>query len=282
MGRLDGKVAFISGAARGQGRSHAVRLAEEGADIIGFDICGPIDTVPYPLATQEDLEQTVKLVEDCGRRMVAKPADVRDSQAVGAVFDEGRAQLGRIDIVLANAGAMTGFGLPDMSMDTLIRSWRDALDIMLTGVFNTVVAALPSLISQGTGGSIVITSSTAGLKSMSGPAHTAEESLVAIGYTAAKTGVIGLMRAWAGALAHLSIRVNTVHPTGVSTPFIVNDMWARILEENPSAADGWRNAMPVELIDAVDVSNAIVWLCSEEARYVTGVMLPVDAGFTIL
>lgn len=279
MGRLDGKVAFISGVARGQGRSHAVRLAEEGAAIIGFDLCDQIETVPYPLATPADLDETVKLVEGGSGRIVARQADVRDLDAVQGVFDEGLREFGRVDIVLCNAGAMFGFGMTEI--DGIRRAWHDSVDVLLTGVFNTVTAALPTLMEQGSGGSIVMTSSTAGLKSMSGPASTPEEALGAIGYTAGKTGVIGLMRALAGSLAHLNIRVNTVHPTGVNTPFLVNELWAKILEENPGASEGWRNAMPVELIEALDVSNAIVWLCSEEARYVTGVELPVDAGFLV-
>jgi SDR family mycofactocin-dependent oxidoreductase len=282
VGRLEGKVAFISGVARGQGRSHALRLAEEGADIIGFDICEQIDTIPFPLATLDDLNETIKLVEDRGRRIVARRADVRHRGAVREVLEEGVAEFRHVDIVLCNAGSMFGFGLADMSLDNLMRAWQDSIDVMLTGCLNTIVAALPALMSQGTGGSIVITSSTAGLKSMAGQANAPEEALVAIGYTAAKTGVVGLMRALGGSLAHLNIRVNTVHPTGVNTPFLVNDLWARILEENPGASAGWRNALPVELIEPEDVSNAIVWLCSEEARYVTGVQLPVDAGFMLL
>lgn len=282
MGRLEGKVAFISGLARGQGRSHAVRLAEEGADIIGFDICAQIDTVAFPLATPDDLAETVRLVESRDRRIVARQADVRDRAAVTEVLEEGLAQFEHVDIVVCNAGSMFGFGLTDMSVDNLMQSWQDSIDVMLSGPLNTVVAALPALMAQGTGGSIVITSSTAGLKSMGGPASTPEEALAAIGYTAAKTGVIGLMRALAGSLAHLNIRVNTVHPTGVNTPFIVNELWEKILAENPGAAAGWKNAMPVELIEPADVSNAIVWLCSDEARYITGVQLPVDAGFMLL
>jgi SDR family mycofactocin-dependent oxidoreductase len=267
--------------ARGQGRSHAVRLAEEGADIVGFDICEQIDTVRYPLATVDDLDATIKLVQDRGRQIVARQADVRDRQAVRSVLDQGLAEFGHVDIVLCNAGSLFGFGLEDMSLDNLMRAWQDSMDVLLTGALNTIVAALPALMTQGTGGSIVITSSTAGLKSMSGPANTPEEALTALGYTAGKTGVIGLMRALAGSLAHLSIRVNTVHPTGVNTPFVVNDMWAKILEANPGASEGWKNAMPVELIEPEDVSNAIVWLCSDEGRYVTGIELPVDGGFLL-
>jgi SDR family mycofactocin-dependent oxidoreductase len=279
VGRIEGKVAFISGVARGQGRSHAVRLAEEGADIIGFDICGPIDTVPYQLASLDDLNETVKLVEDRGRRIVARQADVRDLAAVQAVFDEGMSQLGRVDVVLANAGAGFGNRLQRSGWDLIMRAWQDSIDVMLTGVVNTVAAALPTMISQGSGGSIVITSSTAGLKSMAGPVDSAEDAVNVLGYTAAKHGVIGLMRSLAGSLAHMSIRVNTVHPGAVNTPFIMNDYFAKLIAER--GVPPWKHAMPVETLEAVDISNAIVWLCSEEARYVTGVTLPVDAGFMI-
>lgn len=281
MGRLEGKVAFISGIARGQGRSHAIRFAEEGADIIGFDICDQIDTVPYDLSTPEDLEETVNLVEKAGGKILAKKADVRDRRQVQSVFDEGLSQFGHVDIVICNAGHMAGWGLQNADIDRYMQAWQDNLDTMLTGPMNTIVAALPTLMSQGTGGSIVITSSTAGLKSMAGKTTSPEETIAAIGYTAAKTGVIGVMRALAGSLAHLSIRVNTVHPTGVNTRFVVNEVVERIVRENPSAVEGWHNAMPVELLEPVDVSNAMVWLCSEEGRYVTGVELPVDAGFLV-
>jgi SDR family mycofactocin-dependent oxidoreductase len=272
---------FISGVARGQGRSHALRFAQEGANIIGFDICDQIETVPFPLATLDDLEETVKLVEHAGGRMVARQADVRNREAVAGVLDAGLAEFGQVDVVLCNAGSMFGFGMADMSVGGLMRAWQDAIDVMLTGVLNTILAALPALMSQGTGGSIVITSSTAGLKTLRGPAHKPEETLPGIGYTAAKTGVIGLMRSFAGSLAHLNIRVNSVHPTGVNTPFLINDFWAKFLEESAGASAGWSNLLPVELVEPEDVSNALVWLCSEEGRYITGVQLPVDAGFML-
>jgi SDR family mycofactocin-dependent oxidoreductase len=280
--RLEGKVAFISGVARGQGRSHAVRLAEEGADIIGFDVCDQIASVRYPLASLDDLNETVKLVEDRGRRIVARKADVRDLGAVRAVFEDGIAEFGRIDIVLANAGAYFGPLLPEVEgveLGPIMEAWHDSVDVMLTGVVNTVAVALPKLISQGDGGSIVITSSTAGLKGMTGPANSVEAAIGMVGYPAAKHGVLGLMKAWAGSLAHLNIRVNAVHPTGVNTPFIVNDYFSTILAGVEGTA--LQNALPVELIEPLDVSNAIVWLCSEEARYVTGISLPVDAGFLV-
>jgi len=280
MSRLEGQVAFISGVARGQGRSHAVRLAEEGADIIGFDVCEQIDTVAYPLATEDDLAETIKLVEDRGRRIVARKADVRDLAAVQGVFDEGRSELGGVDIVLPNAGAT--FGFPATDFGTLMRGWQDSLDVMVTGVLNTVVAALPTLIDQGRGGSIVITSSTAGLKGIGVPANTVEDVMGPLGYSVAKTGVIAIMKGLATNLAHHNIRVNTIHPTGVNTKFLKNEVWEKILKEHEEHAKGWRNALPVELIEPEDVSNAIVWLSSDEARYVTGIELRVDAGFMLL
>lgn len=277
MARLDGKVAFISGIARGQGRSHAIRFAEEGANIVGFDICENIDTVPYALATEEDLQETVDLVEKAGGKIVARKADARSLEQTRAVLDEGLEQFGHVDIVVCNAGYSAGYGLVDPTIETLMGAFGDNIDTMLTGALNTIVAALPALMSQGTGGSIVITSSTAGLKSMMGKTDTPEKTISAIGYTAAKTGVIGIMRALAGSLAHLSIRVNTVHPTGVNTKFVNNE----VVERQARANEGWKNAMPVGLLEPVEVSNALVWLCSEEAKYVTGVELPVDAGFLV-
>jgi NAD(P)-dependent dehydrogenase (short-subunit alcohol dehydrogenase family) len=186
-----------------------------------------------------------------------------------------------VDIVIANAGALFSSGTTDW--DSIMRAWRDGIDVMLTGVVNTVGVTLPALMSQGRGGSIVITSSTAGLKSMTGPVDEPDQALNSLSYVAAKHGLIGVMRALAGTVAHLNIRVNTVHPTSVNTPFIVNDYFAKMIEENAGTDRKviWENAMPVSMIEAEDVSNAILWLCSEEARYVTGIMLPVDAGFMI-
>jgi SDR family mycofactocin-dependent oxidoreductase len=278
VGRLEGKVAFISGVARGQGRSHAVRLAEEGVDIIGFDICDRIDTIPYPLATLDDLNETVKLVEERGRRIVVQRADARDLGQTRQAFERGLEALGRIDIVIANAGGL--FGGSGVTMEQAFSAWKDGIDVMLTGVMNTIAVALPTLMHQGTGGSIVIISSTAGLKSLTGPVDTPEQALASVSYPVAKQGLVGLMRALAGSLAHHNIRANTVHPTAVNTPFIVNDYFASMFEQN-SGTVNWQNALPIDMIEPVDVSNAIVWLCSEEGRYVTGIMLPVDAGFLI-
>jgi len=267
-GRLEGKVAFITGAARGQGRSHAIRLAQEGADIIAVDICKQIATVPYPMATPEDLEATVKAVEELDRRIYAREADVRDEAGLRAAFEEGVAELGPVDIVLANAG------IAPMSMREEHDAWQDVIDVNLTGVFNTVETAKPSMIERGKGGAIVLTSSTAGINGIGGPTRGG------LGYTAAKHGIVGLMRSYANVLAPHNIRVNSVHPTGVNTPMVVNDIMQEFLQADPSMGQAMANALPVELIEPVDVSNAILWLVSEEARYITGVTLPVDAGYT--
>jgi SDR family mycofactocin-dependent oxidoreductase len=262
VGTLDGKVAFISGGARGQGRSHAIRLAEEGADIVTFDICAQIESVPYPMATPEDLEQTVKEVEALGRRIVARQADARDVDAVRAVFEEGSAELGPIQIVSANAGIGSG-GSSD-------RDWADVLDVNLTGVWNTVRVTIPPMIEHGQGGSIILTSSTGGVVGL--PTNAAG----LLGYIAAKHGVVGLMRCWANYLAPHYIRVNSVAPTTVDTPMAAGiDM-----SEHPDTGLGnaFMNAMPVGKVDARDISNAVAWLASDDARYVTGTVVPVDAG----
>jgi len=269
-GKLEGKVAFITGAARGQGRSHAIRLAEEGADIIAVDICAQIASVAYPMATPEDLAETVKAVEALDRRIVARQADVRDEAGLRAAFEAGVAELGPVDIVLANAGIA-----PMTLAEELHHAWQDVIDVNLTGVFNTVEIAIPSMIQRGAGGAIVLTSSTAGLIGIGGP------SRGGLGYTASKHGVVGLMRSYANSLAPHSIRVNTVHPTGVNTPMVVNDIMQAWLDANSHAANAMTNALPVGMIEPVDVSNAIVWLVSDDARYITGVALPVDAGFTV-
>jgi SDR family mycofactocin-dependent oxidoreductase len=268
MGKLEGKVVFITGAARGQGRSHAIRLAQEGADIIAVDICRQIDTVPYPMATPADLAGTVKEVEGLDRRIVAREADVRDEAGLRAAFEAGVSELGPVSIVLANAG------IAPMSLHEQHDAWQDVVDVNLTGVFNTVETAIPSMIERGQGGAIVLTSSTAGISGIGGPTRGG------LGYTAAKHGVVGLMRSYANNLAPHNIRVNTVHPTGVNTPMVVNDAMQEWLTKEPALANAMSNAMPVEMVEPVDISNAILWLVSDDARYVTGVTLPVDAGFT--
>jgi SDR family mycofactocin-dependent oxidoreductase len=268
MGKLDGKIAFITGAARGQGRSHAIRLAQEGADIIAIDIAAQIDTVPYPMATPADLAETARQVEALDRRIFTVQADVRDEAALKKAFDEGTSQLGPVDIVLANAG------IAPMSAHETHDAWQDVVDVNLTGVFNTVETAIPSMIERGKGGAIVLTSSTAGINGIGGPTRGG------LGYAAAKHGVVGLMRSYANNLAPHSIRVNSVHPTGVRTPMVVNDAMAEFLAQDPIMSNAMANALPVDMVEPVDISNAIVWLVSDDARYVTGVTLPVDAGFT--
>jgi (+)-trans-carveol dehydrogenase len=272
-GRVEGKVAFITGAARSQGRSHALRLAQEGADIIAVDICEPVPSIQlYPPATEEDLAETVRQVEALDRRIVAKKADVRDGAALKAALDDGVAELGRLDIVLANAGVFEIQAALDLTDD----AWREMIDINLTGVWNTCKVALPHLLEGGRGGSIVLTSSVAGLKGIPNTVH----------YTAAKHGVVGIMRTLANEFAPQSIRVNSVHPTSVDTVMIQNERtWGLFQPDNPnptqeSAAPVFQsiNALPIPWVDPVDISNAVLFLVSDEARYITGVTLPVDAG----
>jgi SDR family mycofactocin-dependent oxidoreductase len=269
MGRFDGKVVLITGAARGQGRSHAVRFAEEGADVIAVDLCAQIDSVPYPMATPQDLADTVHAVEALDRRILAVTADVRDHAAMSAAVSKGVAELGRLDFVLANAG-IGSIGLEDPDP---VGSFRDVIDTNLTGVWNTVRAALPVLVDQGQGGSVVLTSSTAGLKAVGGSTGGGEA------YVASKHAVLGLMRSFATTYAPHNIRVNAVLPTGVATPMVLNDVLATILRESPESLNVTPNLLPVELIDSADVTHAIAFLCSDEARYVTGVALPIDGGF---
>lgn len=274
-GRVEGKVAFISGVARGQGRSHALRFAEEGADIIGVDICEPLETVPYKAATEEDLAETVRQVEALDRRIVATKADVRDFEATRKAVDDGVAQLGRLDIVSANAGIFT-FGTP--THEVTPTEWNNVIDTNLTGVWHTIKAATPHMIDGGRGGSIVITSSTAGLKGTPNVGA----------YTAAKHAVVGLMRTLALELGPHNIRVNTIHPTGVETDMVLNEALYRLFmpdKEQPTEQDFREmfpsfHALPIALAEPIDISNAILFLASDEARYITGTELKVDAGFT--
>jgi SDR family mycofactocin-dependent oxidoreductase len=266
MGKLEGQVAFITGAARGQGRAHAVRLAQEGADIIAVDICGQLDAVGYKMSTTEDLDETVRLVEALGRRIVAHVADVRDAEALQKAYDDGVAALGAATVVVANAGiGPGGFASEE-------QQWDEVVDVNLKGVWNTGRVAIPSMIEAGRGGAIVLTSSTGGL--MGAP------SVVAgmLAYTAAKHGVIGLMRSWANYLAQYEIRVNSVAPTTVRTPMANDGDVSMIITHVPELAGSLTNALPVEAVEAVDVANAVAWLVSDEARYVTGTVVPVDAG----
>jgi SDR family mycofactocin-dependent oxidoreductase len=273
MSRLEGKVAFITGAARGQGRSHAIRLAGEGADIIGVDVCKQIDSVPYALGTSEELDETARQVSALGRRMVAVAADVRDRTGLAAAFEEGRSALGPVEIVVANAGILP-FRSPDADAPGVEeeRAWQDAIDVNLTGVWHTIQVAIPSMIERGAGGAIVITSSSAGLK----PFSDGSPGLDA--YTASKFAVVGLMRTYANLLAPDRIRVNTVHPGGVDTPMISNPAFQGFMASGPRMATALPNALPIGLMAAAEISSAVAWLVSDEGRYVTGIVLPVDAG----
>ncbi len=273
--QFDGKVAFITGAARGQGRSHAVRFAEEGADIIAFDLCDQIDSVAYPMATREDLDETVKLVEKTGRRIVAEQGDVRDFDGLKAAVETGVAELGRLDYVLANAGIFPAFGEQSNEMG----AFADAVDTLLNGVYYTVEAALPALLEHGEGGAVVITSSAAGLRSLSLEFSVRNHGFA--GYHAAKHGVVGLMRYFATTLAEKNIRVNAVHPCVVATPMVVNDALAQFMAEHPEGISAMQNLLPVSMIEAVDVTEAMVYLCGQSGRYITGVSLPVDAGCAV-
>ncbi|MGH3247957.1 MAG: mycofactocin-coupled SDR family oxidoreductase [Trebonia sp.] len=273
--RAEGKVAFITGAGRGQGRSHAVRLAQEGADIIAVDIGHDVDGA-LPMATPDDLAETVKLVEAQDRRIVAVQADVRDFEALKAAVDDGVAQLGRLDIVVANAGiASIGGPVESMGAD----NWKHTIDINLTGLWHTARAAIPHLVAGGRGGSIVLTSSVGGMRALPNMSH----------YVSAKHGVVGLMRSLAVELGKHSIRVNSVLPTNVNTPMFMNEGTYKLFRpdlENPGPDDvapaaQLMHVLPVGWVEPEDISNAIVFLVSDEARYITGVTLPVDAGALI-
>lgn len=269
--RFEDKVVFISGLARGQGREHAVRFAKEGARIIGFDVCEDLPNCYYPLSTEEDLAETVKLVEAAGGSIHAEKADVRDLDQVKRVAHAGIDRFGRLDVILANAGTYS----PNPTSMLSAEQWAETIAVNLTGPFNTVRAGMKQMIRQNEGGAIVITSSTAGLKGFWGcPA-----------YNAAKHGVVGFMRSLALELAPNQIRVNTVHPTSVGTPMILNDVFPTLVSSEPDAgfdqaAEFLRPQQPMDIpwLQPGDISDAILWLCSDEARWVTGVTLPVDAG----
>jgi SDR family mycofactocin-dependent oxidoreductase len=271
-GRAEGKVAFITGAARGQGRAHAVRLAQEGADIIAVDICKDVEGA-LPMGTLEDLAETESLVKAQGRRVVAAQADVRDFDTLKSVVDDGVAQLGRLDIIVGNAG-IASMGGPVQLMER--SNWQDTIDINLTGVWNTARAGVQHIIDGGRGGAVVLTSSVGGMKALPGMSH----------YVSAKHGVVGLMRSLAVELAPYNIRVNSVHPSNVNTPMLMNEGTYRLFRpdmENPSQADAavvlqMMHSLPVPWVEPEDVASAVAFLVSDDARYITGVPLPVDAG----
>jgi len=272
MPRVEGKVAFVTGAGRGQGRSHAVALAAEGADIIAIDYCRNVRSVEYPLASSADLKETANLIEAQGRQVLAVEADVRDPKAQADVAAEGLRRFGRLDIVCANAGIWSGGMLSDLSED----AWQDMIDVNLTGVWRTIKATAPIMRELGNGGSIILTSSAGGLRGYHSTGH----------YSAAKHGVVGLMRTAALELAPDMIRVNSIHPGSVGTDMILNDFAFRYFmpdlehrtKEEFARRAQTHNVLPIPWVDPIDISNAVVFLASDEARYITGVTLPVDAG----
>jgi (+)-trans-carveol dehydrogenase len=273
MGRMDGKVAFVTGAARGQGRSHAVRLAREGADIIAVDICRGFHGSPAPAATPEDLDITAGMVKDAGARVVTAEVDVREYDALQAAVDSGVEQLGRLDVIVANAGIGTMTGKLHKTDEKL---WQEMIDVNLSGVWKTVKAGVPHILQGDRGGSIILTSSVAGNKAYLHTGH----------YTAAKHGVIGLMRSFAVELGAKMIRVNAVLPTHVNTPLLINEGTFHAFRpdlENPGPDDlapvcQTFHMLPIPWVTPEDISNAVLFLASDEARYITGVALPVDAG----
>jgi SDR family mycofactocin-dependent oxidoreductase len=267
MGRVDGKVAFITGAARGQGRNEAVHLAREGADIIGIDICEDVATVPMPLGTQQGLEETAEMVRETGREMLTSVVDVRDQEGLKAAVDAGVDRFGKLDVVVANAAVCTV-----QTWDKVTpQLWQDTIQINLTGVWNTCFVTAPHLIEAG-GGAIIIKSSVAGLVGQPFLAP----------YVAAKHGVVGIMHALCNELAVHNVRVNTIHPSGVLTPMVTEEPVSieGLLDEHPSVRGIFDNALPVTMTEPIDISNAVVYLVSDEARYVTGLEMKVDAGST--
>jgi SDR family mycofactocin-dependent oxidoreductase len=274
MGLLEGKVVFVTGAARGMGRSHAVRLAREGADIIGMDVCGPVPGGQAPVSSAEDLAETVAAVEALDRRMVSFQADVTDEDALTAGLAEGVAQLGRLDCAIANAGIG---GVPNQVADMPVQDWRNVIETNLTGVFITAKAAVPHIRAHGEGGSILLISSALGLRGMQNVSH----------YAASKHAVVGLMRSLAIELAPDRIRVNSIHPTNVATPLVLNENTFRLFRPDLEAPgeDDVRDAftdlnlLEVPWIEPIDISEAVLYLAADSGRYVTGSMHKVDAGW---
>jgi len=269
MGRMDGKVVLVTGAARGQGRSHALRLAEEGADVIAVDACTDVASAPYPMATEADLAETAKLIENLDRRVVARRADVRDFDGLRAAVADGVAELGHLDVVCANAGILS-FG---PAWELTDEQWQEMIDINLTGVWHTLKATVPVLIDQGTGGSIILTSSVAGLKGFG----------YISAYSAAKHGVVGLMRTLVNEIRPHHIRVNCVNPTTVDTDMIQNQGAYGYFQVDNREDFGTIfqtfHTLPIPWIETRDVSSAVLYLASDDSRYVTGLTLAVDAGF---
>lgn len=273
--RMAGKVVFITGAARGVGRSLAATMAANGADVIAMDLCAAATADGLaPAPDDTDLAETVRLVEEQGRRAVAIRGDVRDRQAMTEALNEAVQRLGRLDVACVNAGLFK----VGPSLDITDSDWQAIIDVNLTGAWNTCRAALPHLIAAG-GGSIVITSSTAGLRGAPGALH----------YAASKHGVVGLTKTLAKEFGPQGVRCNSVHPTAINTPMIQNEQaWrtfagsASATKEEAARARAARNPLGADAVEPEDVANAVLWLASDEARFVTGATLPVDAGMLVM
>jgi SDR family mycofactocin-dependent oxidoreductase len=265
MGRLDGKVAFVTGAARGQGRAHCARLAAEGTDVIAVDVCGPVETSKIAAATPAELDETARLVEGAGRRCVARRVDVRDLAAMQAVCDEGVARFGnRLDVVVANAGIVTA----GRTWELTEAQWRTMIDVNLTGAWTTVKVSVPHMIAAGNGGSIILTSSIGGHRGLPYEAH----------YTAAKHGLVGLCRVLAIEVGDHRIRVNTIHPGGVDTVMTTEPDLVAAIAADPKMAGILATALPEGMQQPEDVAATVAWLASDEARFITGAQLPIGAG----
>ncbi len=269
-GRLSGRVAFITGAARGQGRAHAVRMAEEGADVIAVDIVGKLpDCVRYDPATPEDLDETVRLVEATGGRILASVVDTRDHDAMCEAVREGVTELGRLDVIVANAG----IAVPQTWDEITPESFRDVMDVNVTGTWNAVMAGTPHIVEAGNGGSIILISSAAGLKMQPFMVH----------YTTSKHAVTGMARGFAAELGRHSIRVNSVHPGPVATDMGSGDMVAelgRTAESYPQLGNMALGFLPAGICDPRDIADAVLWLASDESKFVTAAAIAVDGGTT--
>jgi SDR family mycofactocin-dependent oxidoreductase len=275
VGRVDGKVALVTGAARGQGRNHALRLAEQGADIIALDICADIPTIPYSLGTEEDLRETVESVEKHDRRCVSAKVDVRDAGRLAEVVSRAVSELGGLDIVSVNAGVLSFGQVLDLTDD----QWKEQLDVNLTGAFNTAKATIPHILAQGRGGSVIFTASIGGLEAIPNIGH----------YNVSKFGVVGLTKTLAVELGEQRVRVNAICPGNVDTNMMHNESTykmffpnvenpTRATAEAPDSAARTMNAIPVPYVEVDDITNALLYLASDESRYVTGTTLVVDLG----
>ncbi|MEU0496160.1 mycofactocin-coupled SDR family oxidoreductase [Mycobacterium sp. NPDC006124] len=270
MDTMADRAALVTGAARGMGRAHAVTLASRGADVIALDLCAEVEVTDYPGSTPEDLAETARLVRSHGRRILARQADVRDPEAVAAVVADGLDEFGRLDVVVANAGIIRV-----SDTDRRARTFRDVVEVNLIGAWNTVDAAIPAMVAGGRGGSVVLVSSTQGVRA----AGTGRAGIQ--GYAASKRALVALMQVWADQLAEHSIRVNAIHPGGVATDMILNETTAKLAAEGDPWLLAQRNALPIALLRPEQIAAAVAWLVSDEASFITGTSWPLDAGFTL-